>query len=114
LADKQKGLGCASQAPSTNDTGTTNKSKLLPAPVPPDKSFHSPAEPRLAPDNRGEDDWAYFRARPAATTRTRFPLENEFPDDFRVAFVRVAVVRDDRGQPVWAARSVRFCEGGSA
>jgi hypothetical protein len=70
-------------------------------------------QPNMA-DTAGEDDWTYFRARPAATTRTRFPLPGEFPDDFRVAFVRVAVTRDDRGRPVWAARSVRFCEGGTA
>jgi hypothetical protein len=70
-------------------------------------------------DDAGEDDWQYFRRRPGATTRTRFPLASEFPDDFlehggAVAFVRVAVVRDGRGQPVWAARSVMFRSGGSA
>jgi hypothetical protein len=70
-------------------------------------------------DNAGENDWQYFRARPAATVRTRCPLPGEFPDDFLqhgggVAFVRVAVTRDDRGLPVWAARSVMFCSGGSA
>jgi hypothetical protein len=51
--------------------------------------------------------------------RTRFPLEGEFPDDFlehsgAIPFVRVAVVRDDNGLPVWAARSVTFREGGRA
>jgi hypothetical protein len=77
-----------------------------------------PIPPNMV-DDRGEDDWSFFRARPGAATRTRFPLPNEFPDDFlehggAVAFVRVAVTRDDRGQPAWAARSVLFRSGGSA
>jgi hypothetical protein len=73
----------------------------------------------LLADTAGENDWEYFGRRPAAAVRTRFPLEGEFPDDFlehggAVPFVRVAVVRDDNGLPVWAARSVQFCSGGSA
>jgi hypothetical protein len=82
---------------------------------------HSPDRPQAScpADNRGEDDWAYFRARPGAAVRTRFALPGEFPSDFlehggAIPYVRVAVVRDDNGLPVWAARSVQFCEGGSA
>jgi hypothetical protein len=78
-----------------------------------------PQAPPLPPDDRGEDDWTFFRARPGAATRTRFALPNEFPADFlehggAVAFVRVAVTRDDNGEPAWAARSVLFCSGGCA
>jgi len=70
-------------------------------------------------DDAGEDDWQYFGRRPHVSTRTRFALPAEFPDDFlehggAVAVVRVAVTRDGRGQPVWAARSVLFRSGGSA
>jgi hypothetical protein len=89
-------------------------SRLNPSP-------NTPSPARLqAPDDAGESDWAFFRARPGATIRTRLPFPDEFPDDFiacggGVAFVRVAVVRDDRGLPVWAARSVMFCiQGGNA
>ena len=84
-------------------------------------SNYSPADARPAlADDRGEDDWAFFRARPGATIRTRLPFPNEFPADFiacggGAAFVRVAVTRDDRGLPVWASRNVMFCiQGGNA
>jgi hypothetical protein len=71
---------------------------------------HTP--PPFAPDDRNEDDWQYFKRRPAATVRTRFALPGEFPDDFAPAFVRVSIVRDDNGLPVWAARSVTFRSSG--
>jgi hypothetical protein len=78
----------------------------------------SSSKPQAA-DDRGEDDWMFFRARPDAIIRTRFPLPGEFPDDFlehggAVPFVRVCIVRDDNGLPVWAARNVTFRSGGSA
>jgi len=72
------------------------------------------------PDNRGEDDWTYFRRRPGAAVRTRLPFPNEFPDDFMeygggVAFVRITVERDAAtGEPTRGARSLMFCEGGNA
>jgi hypothetical protein len=78
-----------------------------------------PQAPPLLADTAGEDDWTYFRQRPGATTRTRLPFLNEYPDDFMeygggVAFVRITVERDQQGEPTRGARSLTFCEGGSA
>src|SRR6267378_8000869 len=56
-------------------------------------------------DDRGEDDIAFFRARPALTRRLRFPFADEFPldmteqDDLGVAIVSVRMDRDEFGQP---------------
>ena len=82
------------------------------------RSNTTPPIETQAPDISGEDDWSFFRRRPAATTRTRLVFPNEYPSDFmqhgRVGFVHVTVVRDDRGRPVWAARNIKFCSGGTA
>jgi hypothetical protein len=74
-------------------------------------------------DTAGEDDWTFFQRRRGVAVRTRFALPNEFPIDFEQhcseycsgnVVVRIAVTRDDRGEPVWGARSVMFCQGGHA
>lgn len=69
------------------------------------------------PDDRGEDDWTYFRRRPGAVTRLRLPFEDEYPACVllpgRPAFVRIQVERDANGR-LKRCRSLRFCKGGSA
>jgi hypothetical protein len=109
LAEKQKGLRCASQAPSTN-TVRSRTSRLLTAPVPPSKGFF-PVDARPAPwrPDRGESDFDYFRARPTARTRNRLPFENEFSsaeldEGGFDCFVHVIVERDATGQPTRRAR----------
>jgi hypothetical protein len=73
-----------------------------------------------APDNIGEDDFAYFRARPMARTRIRSAFPNEFPRRLlkpgggRPAVVIVAIERDAAGQPTRRARGLVFPEGGTA
>jgi hypothetical protein len=81
-------------------------------------SLGQPQAP-LPPDNRGESDWEYFRARPGVATRTRLPFPREYPDDFLeygggAAFLHIAVTRDRNGEPTWCDRRLQFCEGGSA
>jgi hypothetical protein len=88
-------------SPSTNSF-TNNNVEVVAASGPPDKACFSPADARPAPVDRGEDDWTYFRARPALTRRLRFPLVDELPldmTDLGVALVSVRMDRDEFGQP---------------
>lgn len=71
--------------------------------------------PPSPPDDRGEDDWTYFRARPGLTRRLRFPLADEpldMTDDIGIALVSVRMDRDEFGQPVNRLRAVFFRMGG--
>ena len=74
--------------------------------------------PPIMVADRGEDDWTYFRARPALTRRLRFPLVDELPldmtDDLGVALVSVRMDRDEFGQPGKRVRAIFYREGGSA
>jgi hypothetical protein len=71
-------------------------------------------------DYAGEDDWAYFIARPHLRTRIRTAFQGEFPRKIlkqglgRQAVVIVAVERNSAGEPVRRARGVVFPEGGRA
>jgi hypothetical protein len=71
-------------------------------------------------DDAGEDDLAYFTARPEARTRIRAAFDGEFPRKIlkqgagRQAVVIVAVERNSAGEPTTRARGVLFPEGGAA
>jgi hypothetical protein len=79
----------------------------------------APALPSMI-DNAGEDDFAYFAARPLARTRIRSAFNGEFPAKLlkpgggRPAVVIVAIERDETGQPTRRARGLVFPEGGTA
>jgi hypothetical protein len=77
------------------------------------------AGPQAPPDDRGEGDLEFFRARAGINSRIRLPFENEFAPCVlgpgRSAFVRILIERDADGQPKRRARRrLRFCEGGTA
>jgi hypothetical protein len=123
LRGKQKAPRCASRGPSTNTAVTTKQSKLLPAPVPPNKTFHSPAEARPAPpDNVGESDEVFFIRRPSARQRLRLPFPSELPVEVwqpaaaagLAAFVIVEMKRDVPGAPWIRSRQFVFAVGGTA
>jgi hypothetical protein len=86
---------------------------------PPNNPNASTSQAPCPADNRGEDDYAYFTARPGINSRVRFPFENEFPVCVLLpgasAFVRISIDRDADGEPKRRARrALRFCEGGHA
>lgn len=56
----------------------------------------------------GEDDFAYFSARPEARTRIRAAFDGEFPREI------LRLDRDGAGDPTTRARSLFFAEGGRA
>jgi hypothetical protein len=75
--------------------------------------------PPFAPDDRYESDFAYFRARPHAKIRNRFPFPGEFAAEDLTeggldCFVRAIVERNGSGQPTRRARWLLFCAGGHA
>jgi hypothetical protein len=69
-------------------------------------------------DDAGEDDLAYFAARPWARTRVRLAFVGEFPRKVmklargRDLVVLVAVERDAAGRPTTRGRGVYFVAGG--
>ena len=71
-------------------------------------------------DNSGEDDFAYFAARPAAKSRIRTAFDGEVPADLlpqargRQAVVIVAIQRNTAGNPVTRGRAFHFIDGGTA
>jgi hypothetical protein len=74
----------------------------------------APAPPNMV-DNAGEDDLAYFRARPHVNTRTRLPIDGEFPPDVidadRIAFVHVVTLRDPvTNEPTTRGRGVFYAD----
>lgn len=79
----------------------------------------APAPPSMV-DDRGEDDFAYFAARPLARTRIRSAFPNEFPRKLlkpgggRPAVVIVAIERDANGRPTRRGRGLVFPDGGNA
>ena len=83
-------------------------------------SSHTAQRNHAQPDDAGEDDLAYFTARPEARTRIRAAFDGEFPRKIlkqgagRQAFVIVAVDRDAAGNPTTRGRGVFFAEGGRA
>lgn len=119
MVEKQKAPECVLRGPSTNNT-VTNASKLIPASVPPNKSFPAPAELRPAPDDRGKSDLAYFRARPGVDGRKRLAFANEPPPGLErdayanVAFISVRLVRDAAGQPATILREIAYGPWGRA
>lgn len=71
------------------------------------------------PDDAGEDDASFFRARPQARTRVRVPFPGEFPHRLlkrsrgRQLIVVVTVNRHPvTGEPTRRARAVLFADGG--
>ena len=100
---------------------SSKTSKVLTARAPPIKLFHSPADPRPAPDDRGEDDWTFFRRRPGINRRVRFSTDGEFGPEIaaqargRAIIVMVAVGLNASGIPT-RARAFTFSEieGGRA
>jgi hypothetical protein len=96
------------------DSGAANPS--------PERSANFPpaAEPRPAPDDRGESDYAFFTKRPGLNQRFRFAFPDElFPVGVIAlsasAFVIITIQRDDDGWPKRRAkRHLRFCERGHA
>jgi hypothetical protein len=104
-------LGGASAKKVSNRT-----SKPIHVSTPIRQDFSSKADARPAPP---EDDFAYFRANPNATTRTRLPFENEFTPAVLAegggldCFVH-AIVERKAGQPIRRARWLLFVQGGRA
>jgi hypothetical protein len=115
LAEKGKGPGCASRAPSTNSI-TTNTSKHLTVSSSPIKAFSSPADSRPTPI---ENDFDYFRRFPNAQIRNRLAFEGEFSAADLAegggldCYVR-AIVERIPGRPLRRARWLLFVRGGSA
>jgi hypothetical protein len=75
--------------------------------------------PSLLADTAGEDDLAYFRARPGISSRKRLAFENEPPPgalecDDSVAFISVRVKRDATGKPATILRAAIKGEWGRA
>jgi hypothetical protein len=76
-------------------------------------------EPQV-PDNTGEDDETYFRARPHLRHGIRLAFKDEFPCELLKearggsAVVIVAVARDTAGNPTMQVRSIVFSKGGNA
>jgi hypothetical protein len=72
------------------------------------------------PDNIGEDDFAFFTARPLARTRIRSAFSGEFPRRLlkqgggRLAVVIVTIERDATGRPTRRGRGLVFPDGGTA
>jgi hypothetical protein len=71
------------------------------------------------PDDRGEDDLAFFTARPGVDSRIRLPFADEFPNELLKpgAFVHVLLIRDPlTNAPRTRARAIFYSdiEGGRA
>jgi hypothetical protein len=82
---------------------------------------YSPADPRPAPDDRGEDDRAFFARRPNVNSRKRLAFEGEPPagvlerDEYdNVAFINVRLVRDPAGKPATILREIAYGQWGTA
>lgn len=60
-------------------------------------NFPPGAEPRPAPDDRGEDDLTYFVRRPSLLQRVRFAFAGEFA--IEPSFVVIEIQRDLTGWP---------------
>jgi hypothetical protein len=72
-----------------------------------------------APDNSGEDDHAFFTARPSVNSRVRLPFTDEFPPELLRpgAFIHVLLIRDPlTNEPRTRARAIFYSdiEGGRA
>jgi hypothetical protein len=78
------------------------------------------APPSTMADDRGEDDFAYFTARPHARHRIRAPFPSECPPEFLThrdggtAVITVVIERDPNGRPTRHARGIGFILGGRA
>jgi hypothetical protein len=74
---------------------------------------HAPAPARMA-DTAGEDDLAYFTARPNINERTRLPIDGEFPAALLRpgAFVHVRLLTRDplTNEPRTRARAIFYSD----
>jgi hypothetical protein len=118
LREKQKSASTVGGASSVNEPGSRqytedhNRRK-------PRRSNCFKTDSRPAADDRGEDDFSYFSARPDVRTRIRAAFRGEFPRKIlkrgrgQPAVVIVAIERDHAGNPTTRARSITFLDGGS-
>ena len=82
------------------------------------ESISQPDRPQAPPDNRGESDFDFFRARPNVNTRTRLPFAGEFPPGMlepgRSVFVHVFLASRDpkTNAPGTRARAILYADDG--
>jgi hypothetical protein len=76
---------------------------------------------RPLPDDSGEGDLEFFRARPGINSRNRLVFDGEPPaallerdDESEIAFIRVQLERDADGKPATILREIIFGEWGRA
>jgi hypothetical protein len=95
-----------------------SKAEWLGGPLDPSNTPNA-GGPQAPPDDCGEDDETFFRRRPNVNTRTRLPIDGEFPpgvlEPGRGAFVRILIERDADGHLKRRARRVlHFVKRGTA